>query len=433
MSRILLAFLVIGLSFSLTGCLEDKCLATREYTIYTPVYAKMEEYRKAVSPEAPRTLQNTGALYVYGKYVFINERKEGIHIVDNSDPRNPTPIAFLNIPGNFNLGIRNNLLYADNYVDLVVMDVSDPLNVRFAGRTENVFDSYEFHQDLGYLVYYEESEAKVDIHCNDANFGQDFFWREGGVLFIDQVASFSSNRDAAVPQAVFAEQGGNSIGQAGSLARFSIIDKYLYSVSQYDLKVFDLTDPVAAELATTVGIGSGVETIFPYEDKLFIGTNTGMYIYNNSDPLNPTQLSVFAHARACDPVFVQGNTAYVTLRDGTECQTFTNQLDVVDITSVTNPTLLTSHPMQNPHGLSVNSDNLYLCEGRFGFKVFDSSDWSKIGERELAHISGFSAFDVITLPQENRAIVIGEDGLYQYDISDPANPKRLSLLPTAGR
>lgn len=425
MSRIIVVFLVAGLSLSLNSCLEDKCMATRQYKVYTPVYTNMEDHREAVEPEGPRTLRNTGALYVYQNYIFINERKEGIHIVDNSDPANPTPIAFLSIPGNFNLGIRNNLLYADNFVDLVVLDISNPLDVKFAGRTENVFDSYPFFEDLGHLIYYEESDETMEVDCNDYNTGRDdLLWLSNGNFAID--VAVAESFDASVS----ADQGRNTIGQAGSLARFSIIDRYLYSVSEYDLKVFDLTDPVAAELASTVHVGWGVETIFPYGDNLFIGADHGMYIFDNSDPLHPTELSLFSHARACDPVYVEGNLAYVTLRDGNECAGFVNQLDVVDITNLTNPQLLATHPMQNPHGLSVTNDHLFLCEGRFGFKVFDVADWSTIGDNQLAHLSDFSAFDVITLSSRNLAIVIGEDGLYQYDISEPARPEQLSVLLT---
>lgn len=406
-------------------------MATRQYTVYKPVYAKMEEYRNAVQPEAARTLGNTGALYIYQNYIFINEVREGIHIVDNTDPSNPTPIAFLNIPGNSNLAVRNNLLYADNYVDLVVLDISDPLNVNYVGRTENVFDSYAYYGDLGHLIYYEESDEVVELSCSDLNYGRDLFWFDDRFLAVD--VAFA-NQEVLKSSLRFEQSsssdGSSVVGQGGSLARFSIIDKYLYSVSEYDLRVFDLSDPVNAELASTINVGWGIETIFPYKDNLFIGANNGMYIFDNSDPLHPTQLSLFQHATACDPVFVDGETAYVTLRDGQECESFSNQLDVVDISNLTAPRLLATHQMQNPHGLSVNNDRLYLCEGKFGFKVFDVSDFRTINEHQLAHISNFSAFDVIALPQRELAIVIGEDGLHQFNIADPANPLPLSVLPT---
>lgn len=430
MSRSLLACFTLLLAFSLSGCLEDQCVATRQYKVYTPVYAKMEDHRQAVQPEAARTLVNTGALYIYQNYIFINEAREGIHIVDNTDPSNPTPIAFLNIPGNSNLAVRNNLLYADNYVDLVVLDITDPLDVKYAGRTENVFDSYPFYGELGHLVYYEESEETVELSCGDLNYGRDVFWYSDDFIAVESSINSPQVLNSQASFDSFSSDGGASIGQGGSLARFSIIDKYLYSVSEYDLRVFDLSDPVNADLASTINIGWGIETIFPYKDNLFIGANNGMYIYDNSDPLNPTQLSLFQHATACDPVYVEGETAYVTLRNGQECETFTNQLDVVDISNLSSPQLLATHQMQHPHGLSVNNQRLYLCEGNFGFKVFDVTDFRTIGEQQLAHVKDFSAYDVITLPQQDLAIVIGEDGLYQFDISDPAQPVELSVLPT---
>lgn len=422
MSRVILFLAVVATAFSFSGCLEDRCAATHQYQVWEPFYVNMDEQRHTISAESARTLGKTGNLYVYGQYIFINEYREGIHIVDNSDPEQPTPIAFLEIPGNVNLAVRNNLLYADSYVDLVVLDISDPLNVRFAGRTENVFPSHAVDDNLGHLMFYEPTDQMIEVDCSEP-YRRSFWLRNGGGIAIDVFVT----QDAAVNEAV---GGSSSVGIAGSLARFSIVGQYLYSVSEYDLQVFDLGDPLNAQLASTVNIGWGIETIFPYGDHLFIGADHGMYIFNNSDPLHPTQVSLFEHARACDPVFVSGDKAYVTLRDGTECEGFNNQLDVVDISNLSAPRLLATHPMDNPHGLSLASDELYLCEGKYGFKIFDAADWREIGQRQLAHFKGFSAYDVITLPGQNLALVIGEDGLYQFDISDPAQPRQLSILHT---
>ncbi|MBK8279937.1 MAG: hypothetical protein IPK94_07395 [Saprospiraceae bacterium] len=55
-------------------------------------------------------------------------------------------------------------------------------------------------------------------------------------------------------------------------------------------------------------------------------------------------LSTFSHARACDPVYVEGDIAYITLRNGTRCENFTNELDVVDITNITSPRLIKNTP-----------------------------------------------------------------------------------------
>jgi hypothetical protein len=149
-----------------------------------------------------------------------------------------------------------------------------------------------------------------------------------------------------------------------------------------------------------------------------------MHILDNSDPTNPTYLSTFRHARACDPVVVEGNTAFVTLRDGNECQNFVNQLDVVDISNLLDPQLIASYPMHRPHGLSVRDNILYLCEDDQGLKVFNVSNLEEISRNMLSHYKDFAAYDVISVSKE-VLLMVGKDGFYQFDTSDP---KKLELL-----
>ena len=54
-------------------------------------------------------------------------------------------------------------------------------------------------------------------------------------------------------------------------------------------------------------------------NRLFIGSQTGMFIYNLSNPDNPVQDGQFNHVRSCDPVIADEKYAYVTLRSGS-CQ-----------------------------------------------------------------------------------------------------------------
>jgi hypothetical protein len=205
------------------------------------------------------------------------------------------------------------------------------------------------------------------------------------------------------------------------MARYTIYDNYLYTIDQSNMQLFDISTPTQPFIMNQINIGWNIETIFPYKDKLFIGSQTGMHIYDNANPASPVRLSTFQHARVCDPVAVHENTAYVTLRNGNECGGFTNQLDVIDITSLTSPRLLRSYPMQNPHGLGVDFPNLFICEGKFGLKTFDAR--SALDVKQLQHLTSMHAYDVI--PLTGTLLVIGQDGLYQYDYT---NPGQLSLL-----
>lgn len=408
-------------SFSLTSCVEDQCEATYEYVAYEPVYIVPEDLRQPVETEPARALEEPGKIYVYQNYLFINEVGKGIHIYDNSDPANPTPIRFINIPGNENMAVKGGMLYADNHVDLVAIDISNPNSPVYAGRTEDVFPNYGIHQELGIIVEYKPTDMTEQVPCNEYT-GQSIFWRNE-MVFVDQASS-----DNAFLASESSNQASGDVGIGGSMARFTMAMDHLYVVDDSRLHVFDLSAADAPERANVVHLGWGIETIFPLGDKLFIGANNGMHIYNNSQPTQPEFLSTFRHATACDPVFVDGDVAYVTLRDGQPCQTFTNQLDVVDVSNLTNPKLIKSFPMHNPHGLSKYEQALFICENEQGVKVLDATDNTTVGQKIIARMPGFQAYDIITLPQRQLALVIGSDGFYQFDIQQPENPKLVSEI-----
>jgi hypothetical protein len=151
-----------------------------------------------------------------------------------------------------------------------------------------------------------------------------------------------------------------------------------------------------------------------------------MYIYDLVNPAAPQLLSKYEHVRSCDPVVVQDNYAFVTLRNGSECEGFVNQLEVIDITSLTNPKLVKIYPMTNPHGLGIDNSVLFICDGSDGLKVYDASDVNAITTNQLAHHQDIQALDII--PHQSIAMMIGPEGLYQYDYSDLTNIRLISTL-----
>ena len=214
------------------------------------------------------------------------------------------------------------------------------------------------------------------------------------------------------------------------MARFTLYDKYLYTVSNYSLKLFDLETPDDPSFLKEIYIGWEIETIFPYDDKVFIGSTAGMYIYSLENPAAPVEISQFRHASACDPVVVNDKYAYVTLRGGNLCGAIESQLNVIDITNLIEPKLLATYPMVEPYGLGVDDSVLFVCDGTAGLKVFDASEPLKIGEKLIAHYDNIQAYDVI--PLGNVLVLIGSDGLFQYDYSKPDSIYQLSFIPIYG-
>ncbi|MBK7426395.1 MAG: hypothetical protein IPI60_04815 [Saprospiraceae bacterium] len=417
MKKILL--LSIFASLFLSSCIKDKCTETRTLFEYKPIYVKKEDFRNApIQNVAARTLQQPGKIYFYNNFIFINELRKGIHVIDNSNPSQPIPVTFIEIPGNVDIAISYGTLYADSYTDLLSINISDPQQIQVIHRQTDVFPLLG-EDSNGILAYYEKSDNVMKIDCSDPEFANTFFNR-GGLLWAS--AEFDSSSGAAN-----SGSGSGPAGIGGSMARFTIAKGHLYCIDQMTLNTFALNVNGTLESPVITEIGWGIETIFPYKDNLFVGASNGMHILDISSPGTPVYRTAFQHANACDPVVVYNDVAYVTLRDGNECNGFVNQLDVVDVQNLNNPALIKSFSMDHPHGLSIFEDKLYLCEGTHGLKIFDIKDNTKIDRNLISHEKGFEAFDVVLIPGVSL-LVIGKDGFRQYDYSNSNDLKLLSLI-----
>jgi hypothetical protein len=415
--------LLLGITVLFSSCLKDECDAVYHFQELRPIYVQPAQFRNAeIRTVSSQALKNPGKIYVFGKYLFINEIREGVHVIDNSDPENPNFVHFIHIPGNMDIEVNGQYLYADSYSDLLAIDIRDITNPRITNRYEDIFTPFVTDPVRGYLMYYEALDRQMAIPCDDPRASRASFEVDDVIFARPEVFR------GGVLTAQSQDASGAASGFRGSFARFAQIPGYLYVIDNFNMDVFGTKNPSSPDIQNTVHIGWNIETLFPTENRLFIGSREGMYIYDNTDPVRPVQMSYFAHARACDPVFVYGETAFVTLRDGNECENFSNQLDVIDISDEYNPLLIETYPMTHPHGLSVKEDVLYLCDGRDGLKIFDVSKLNAIDENRLAHLEGMHTYDVIALPSD-LLLVIGSDGFYQYDISSPGDARFLSHIP----
>ncbi|MDR2472891.1 MAG: hypothetical protein LBD53_04900 [Tannerella sp.] len=220
----------------------------------------------------------------------------------------------------------------------------------------------------------------------------------------------------------YATSPGESGGQGGSMARFAVNGDYLYTVDNNSLKMFDITNAAEPKYlpAKNQPLNFGVETIFPLDTLLFIGTRNGMYVYDVRLPEFPQQLAHVTHITSCDPVVADGKYAYVTLNSANIfCGRNSNLLQIYDLQDIEKPQLIKELiGFNNPLGLGIVGDRLYICDN--GIKEYDVSDplqpqW--IGD--LSHISeiqNIDTYDVIPL-SDKILLVIGGDGFYQFDIS----------------
>ncbi len=398
---------------------EDVTKETR--IVYVPEYMTLDELRSSVKSTQSEEISNPGKIYCKDGYLFVNEVSQGIHIINNNNPENPQKVTFINIPGNNDLAIKGNILYADSYIDLVAIDIGNLSDIREVYRLDSLFMYYwpEF-PDYNYDVLIKENESSIITgwKAKVVSRGQERTEFQGyhSLYRFDDMLVFAAENQGF----------SSSAGTGGSMARFTIKDDYLYIVQEYDMNVMDISELYNPKHITTLNVGWGLETIFPYKNNLFIGSQTGMYIYDLSNPAAPEQLSIFSHLRSCDPVVVDDDYAYVTLRSGTRCMNGNNQLDVVDISDLSNPKLVKSYDMSNPHGLGIDNKILFICDGSAGLKIYNASDPMEITDKNIANYPGINAYDVI--PLEGTLMLTAKEGIYQYEYSDLKNIRLLSRI-----
>lgn len=124
------------------------------YGEYSPVFMDRTAMENAVKIEAAQPLRAPGKIYIYGQYILVNEKFKGIHVIDNSNPAAPENIAFLHIDGCIDMAMKNNVLYADNAVDLIALKTTDDFaSVQITERIRSIFPETE-SPDRYWSTYY---------------------------------------------------------------------------------------------------------------------------------------------------------------------------------------------------------------------------------------------------------------------------------------
>ncbi len=132
----ILLTLLVG-TVMLTGCPEPEFIPNfdiDEIEGFAPVYS--DSTKLVISKEPARQIGIAGKIYSYGSILVVNERNKGFHVFDNSNPENPQNLFFISVPGNNDVAIKNGVVYADNYSDLVALEITSD-TVRVLKRVEN--------------------------------------------------------------------------------------------------------------------------------------------------------------------------------------------------------------------------------------------------------------------------------------------------------
>ncbi|MFT3702904.1 MAG: hypothetical protein QM802_11060 [Agriterribacter sp.] len=406
-------FAAACLLFVVSGCVKDhvKKTETYTYTITTPVYKTRAEVQASLNGSSSEPISTAGKLYIKDQFIYLNEVNKGIHIIDNSNPSHPTQVAFLNIPGNLDIAVKGNILYADTYTDLLAIDISHPKNVAITHSIPNFFQNRVYFN----MLNVDSDMVIVGLITKDTIVTVDTYYPD---CINCSYALANSPSQGSIPKS------NSGSGTAGSMASMVLMNDHLYALQEaHSLGIVDISSPATPHFDTTFFAGFDLQTVYPFEDKLFLGSMSGMFMYDMTNPTAPVKLGEFSHGRACDPVVTDGTYAYVTLHAGTSCGGASNELNVIDIKDLMNPTLVKAYELTKPTGLCKDGNLLFVCDDDSGVRLYDATNADNLTQLHKIDIKG--SYDIIA--GNNHAMVVTTDGLYQYDYSDVSNIRKLSF------
>jgi len=234
-----------------------------------------------------------------------------------------------------------------------------------------------------------------------------------GIIFIASLFSCektaSDSASAAAP---------SNTGVGGSLTKFTIIGNYIYAVSSYTLYTIDVSNPAKPVNIGRTPLGFDIETIYPYKNRLFIGSRTGLYIYSIDTASAPRLLGQARHGRSCDPVVANDTVSYSTLRSSTTCGAAPSGLYIYNIKNLDQLELKKTISINDPIGLGMIDSALYVCCQNEGLKVFSIKD--AYNPVEMQTLSNSDFIDVI--PYHDVLICWVRKGVSLYDISNRLKP-----------
>lgn len=213
-------------------------------------------------------------------------------------------------------------------------------------------------------------------------------------------------------------------GVGGSLAKFTVIGNYLYAVSSHYLYTIDISDPAHPTKVNQSTLTFDMETIYPFKNRLFIGSRTGLYIYSIDTASNPRLIGEATHGRSCDPIIANDSVSYTTLKGNSFCGPATSGLYVHDVRNLSQPVLKKTIAISDPAGLGMNDSALYVCCSSAGLKVF--SIQNPYDPVEVRMIAGASFTDVIVY--NDILICWVGDGIILYDISNKLQPSFITKV-----
>jgi hypothetical protein len=145
---------------------------------YRPIYFDSTvDINTLIYSTTPRPIKTSGKIYLYQKYLFIGEPALGVHVFDNSNPNSPVPFCFINITYNYDIAIKDSILYADTYFGIVAINIAHLPNVKVVQHIRGAVKTPPLPGSVSFASWSGRSRNfKTYFECIDPSRGTIVAW-----------------------------------------------------------------------------------------------------------------------------------------------------------------------------------------------------------------------------------------------------------------
>jgi len=172
---------ILFISIFLLNSCDDKKKDLEKISAITPVYGTLDDLKAMITTQPPRSLNSVGKIYTYNQLLLVNEQFEGVHVFDNSDPSDPKPIQFIQIPGNVDIAIKDQYAYADMGVGMATINIEDLTNPVLT-HFDQAYMGEKHQQRPPQHMTSNFSSNKVYFECPDPTKGMVISWEINEIL-----------------------------------------------------------------------------------------------------------------------------------------------------------------------------------------------------------------------------------------------------------
>ncbi len=194
-------------------------------------------------------------------------------------------------------------------------------------------------------------------------------------------------------------------------------------VGDWDLFIFDISDPTNPTIKKRIGLNEGVIAISLKDNYLYVLEEHTLSIYNVTTPDNMQLVSSCIITGIGKGLDVQANYVYVA--------TYVQGLRIID---ATNPANLIELSYYLPEGygfdIAVRGNYAYFADGNEGLRVINIS--IPTAPQEIAHLNYQQIGNVsgVKLAGNFAYLSTGYSGLKIVNISNPQNPTLIGIWET---